>query len=65
MRTLNLTGHKYNHLTCLAPSGEVEPTNGAIKWICRCDCGAIHIVNSNNLRTGHVKTCGCGRRKKL
>lgn len=29
------------------------------KWLCQCDCGAITIVPSNSLASGHTKSCGC------
>jgi hypothetical protein len=35
---------------------------GNVVWRCRCDCGEPHLVSSSNLRTGMVKSCGCGRR---
>lgn len=32
-------------------------------WECRCDCGAIANVRSNNLRAGTTKSCGCLHRE--
>jgi len=49
------TGEKYNRLTCLY----WERIDGHIYWICRCDCGNITKVRSNNLLDGEVKSCGC------
>src|SRR5262249_36559507 len=31
-------------------------------WLCRCDCGAEHIVRGSTLYTGVSKSCGCIRR---
>lgn len=28
-------------------------------WLCRCDCGNSSVVTSNNLISGHTKSCGC------
>jgi len=31
-------------------------------WLCKCDCGTIKKVNSNDLRKGISKSCGCSFR---
>jgi hypothetical protein len=28
-------------------------------WLCQCDCGAVSLVRSPNLRSGNTKSCGC------
>lgn len=30
-------------------------------WVCQCDCGGICTVESNNLKSGITKSCGCYR----
>lgn len=30
-------------------------------WACQCDCGGICTVESNNLKSGITKSCGCYR----
>jgi len=29
------------------------------QWLCRCDCGKVAVVRSENLRTGKTSSCGC------
>lgn len=58
---IDMTGNKYGLLTVLELSSQ---NNGAIKWLCRCDCGNEVIVAGNNLKNGHTKSCGCYRRKR-
>lgn len=38
-----------------------------IYWACKCDCGneKIIITNTNNLKSGKVKSCGCYAREQL
>lgn len=61
-RPIDLTGHKYGHLTVIEKAGRDK--GGKITWKCVCDCGKEHIVNSANLRSGNIKSCGCGNFRK-
>ena len=56
-KVLDLTGQKYGMLTCLHIT-ELR-SGSSYKWVCRCDCGNLACVASNNLRTGHTSNCGC------
>ena len=49
------TGKKFGHLTVIEYVGKS-------KWKCQCDCGAVRIVQTAHLTTGHTLSCGC--RKK-
>lgn len=60
---IDLTGQRFGRLAAIKPTGERKGT--AFVWQCLCDCGKEHFVNSNNLRTGHVKSCGCLRKEKI
>lgn len=57
---LDLTGQKFNHLFVIAIA---EKTPRATLWRCRCDCGAETKVATNDLTSGHTKSCGCLKRK--
>lgn len=61
----SMIGKKFNSLTVL----EVAPkdpklASRCLRYVCRCDCGNIVIVNGNSLRTNHTKSCGCERKGK-
>lgn len=32
-------------------------------WICLCDCGVFTTVSGGDLRTDHIRSCGCLRRE--
>ncbi len=51
----DLTGNRYGILVVLGFLA------GTAAWECRCDCGSVTSVSSNDLRHGHVKSCGCRR----
>lgn len=54
--TLDLRGQRFSRLVVveLAPS-----KNGKRTWLCKCDCGNISMVWTQNLRSGNVRSCGC------
>ena len=52
---LDRTGKKYNRLTCI----KWEHRKNGIYWLCKCECGNETWVESSNLGSGSVKSCGC------
>ena len=52
MKVVDLTNQKFGRLTAIKYLG-------ASKWLCKCDCGNEHIVLSELLQKGNVKSCGC------
>lgn len=52
---MDLTGHVYTRLKVLEYAGKTK----AVLWKCLCECGREKIVQANNLRSGHTKSCGC------
>lgn len=60
-KAINLTGQKYNFLTCLEPSA--ERAGPSIVWKCMCDCGQICYKPADAIRDGRNKSCGCHKYK--
>lgn len=56
MQKLNLTNQKFHRLTVLTFSHKYKKEQ---IWNCICDCGKRLTVQSNNLRSGNTKSCGC------
>lgn len=56
-RRSNMVGKKYNRLIVIKESD--RSLTDKIRWLCKCDCGNYTIVQGSNLRSGHVKSCGC------
>ena len=52
----DLTGQKFNYLTVLEYEGRKKSRT---MWKCQCECGKITYVDSNSLKTGNTKACGC------
>lgn len=48
----NLIGQKFGRLT-------IQEWVGNGKWQCLCECGNIVLVQTNNLKNGNTKSCGC------
>lgn len=56
-RRLELTGQKFGRLTVLERVGFNKCGNSM--WKCQCECGNTSVVNSQNLKRGATKSCGC------
>ena len=54
---IDLTNQTFNKWTVLSKSDE-RSTNGNIKWLCKCECGVIKLVDSAALRNGTSMSCG-------
>ena len=52
----NYSGYKFNMLTVLT---DYEIRKGRTYWHCQCDCGNDTWVQTGNLTSGEVKSCGC------
>lgn len=60
------TGKRYGKLVALKRVGRTEKRGKTTTplWLCKCDCGNETVVMSNNLLSGHTKSCGCGSKNK-
>lgn len=56
----NLVGQKFGKLVVLE---KIAQAKGHAKYKCLCECGKENIVNSQNLKRGKTKSCGCGEVK--
>lgn len=54
---LDLTGQRFGRLTVIERCGTSK--DGQKMYRCVCDCGNEKITKTGNLRSGHVKSCGC------
>lgn len=54
---IDLTGLRYGRLTVIARAAGNK--RGHALWMCKCDCGNECVVQSQNLRRGITKSCGC------
>lgn len=52
------SGNRYNRLTLISPIG-VSNKWGAKIWSAICDCGKSITAIPNEIKNGHVKSCGC------
>lgn len=53
----NLTGQRFGQLTVIEKSNRKVGTNGNQFWTCRCDCGRLLVVRSDNLTLSHSTQC--------
>ena len=43
----------------------IRPTSKSTMWLCKCKCGNICVVSTENLRKGHTESCGCLAKETL
>jgi hypothetical protein len=56
MKAKDLTGKRFGKLTVLSLNGI---TKSGARFKCLCDCGKLTIVDSQNLKRGNTRSCGC------
>ena len=58
---VDITGQKFGMLTAISPTEKRE--NGAVVWLCQCDCGRTKEISGRALRSGIQTSCGCSKQK--
>ena len=64
MKLIDETGNTYERIKVI---GRAPPINSKFRagthalWLCQCECGNTLVATGNNLRRGHVRSCGCLR----
>lgn len=56
---LDLKDRVFGKLTVIEATTKRVPKSGAVIWRCRCECGNIVEISSNNLTSSNSKSCGC------
>ena len=64
-KVVDLTGKKFNMLTAIKITRIEKNSKGrnVRYWLCKCDCGGFKEADGFSLTRGHVKSCGCDRKK--
>jgi hypothetical protein len=57
----NLSGQRFHKLKARMPMASNK--RGRRLWLCDCDCGGTTTATSDELRSGHKKSCGCLHRQ--
>lgn len=53
----NRLGHRFGRLVIIATAESADPDQP--RWLCRCDCGTEKSIQSGNLISGNIRSCGC------
>lgn len=58
-------GNRYERLVVISQGDNYETKHKTLaRWYCKCDCGGECLVLGADLRSGHVKSCGCLKHEK-
>jgi hypothetical protein len=58
-RRVDLTGQEFGRLRALRPTGRSKGKR--VIWLCACACGAQAMVQTDRLKGGATRSCGCLR----
>jgi hypothetical protein len=62
MSKLDLTEKRFGNLTVICRGDKTK--HGTYRWNCKCDCGNLVSIPTNDLRSGHTRSCGCLKKSK-
>lgn len=54
---IDITNQKFNFLTVIKL--DHKNSKGIYIWLCKCDCGKLHLTKADALKSGKTKSCGC------
>jgi len=57
----NLVGQRFGKLTVIKDTGKRKRQYPM--WLCQCDCGNTHEVDSDSLTRNQTRSCGCLRER--
>ena len=52
----DLAGRRFGKLVVMK---RAENKNSRVRWLCQCDCGNQKVCTAQQLKAGHVTSCGC------
>ena len=58
----DLTDQRFGKLVVKEEAGVDK--RGSYQWLCKCDCGKIKTIRSDQLCSGHTQSCGCLQKEK-
>lgn len=61
----DLSGQRFNHLTVVRWLYPEERRKINYNWLCKCDCGKEIQTMKSKLVSGHTKSCGCMKSKRI
>lgn len=65
-RFIDITGQRYGRLIAVKRIEKPEGIkSNSAWWLFKCDCGKDVTTNSNNVRSGRIKSCGCWQKERL
>lgn len=65
-RTHNLVNQKFGNLLVIKlAETSIDIINRCTQWECKCDCGKVLVIPSNQLSSGRTQSCGCTKGARI
>lgn len=61
----DLSGKRFGYLTAIQYTGKKTKSGHNAIWLCKCDCGNYVEVNSGQLQSSGIHSCGCYVRERM
>lgn len=63
MKIKDISGQRFGLLVAIRPISKHSGGRKRVFWECRCDCGNVVFVNTDSIRRGLSKSCGCEQKR--
>lgn len=58
-KEISIAGEKFGRWTAVERGENSSHKRNNIRWVCKCECGNVALINKASLMRGDSTSCGC------